>query len=295
MNNFSRAHISSKNKPGILYVVATPIGNLDDLSSRACATLSQVHCIACEDTRRTRKLCAAFGISTPLFSYYREKEQERSELLIERLLKGEHLALVTDAGTPGLSDPGAILVQKARRNGIPIRAVAGPSALTAALSIAGIQQGMFLFAGFPPAKKSTRIKWLQTIKNLPYPIVFYESPHRIHQSLEDMLTAFGDRWGQLFRELTKIHEECIAGSLSLLIKKTRSPIKGELVLILSGAEEIRAPKPENLDDLVRWYKNKHQASLRDTVQAISRDLGIPRSQVYQQVLQVWETIDPANI
>ncbi len=290
MKNMQDNQIPGKSAPGTLYVVATPIGNLDDMSKRACSTLSQVDYIACEDTRHTRKLCSAFGISTPLLSYYREKEQERSELLIEHLLQGKQVALVSDAGTPGLSDPGAILVRKARKQGIPIQAIAGPSALAAALSIAGIAEGTFLFAGFPPSKRSARKKWLKDFKTLPYPIIFYESPHRIHTTLKDIFQIFGERRALLFRELTKIHEECLEGELSQLIDMTSGTVKGELVLIIEGAESSHESKPDNLEELVRWYKTKHQASLRDTAKAISRDLNLPRSQVYQQILELWDTI-----
>ncbi|WP_028581983.1 16S rRNA (cytidine(1402)-2'-O)-methyltransferase [Desulfogranum japonicum] len=282
--------ITKSGSPGTLYIVATPIGNLDDLSKRACATLAEVDLIACEDTRHTRKLCSAFGISTPLFSYYREKEQERSEVLIGRLLEGEHIALVSDAGTPGLSDPGAVLVKKARNMGVPIRAIAGPSALAAALSVAGLTDTSFLFAGFPPSKKSTRRGWLSAFTNLPYPIIFYESPHRINNTLKDILQIFGERQALLFRELTKIHEECLHGALSELIEKTSGTVKGELVVIVEGAVATQEPKPDNLEQLVKWYKAEQQASLRDTVQAISQDLNLPRSQVYQQVLTLWENI-----
>jgi 16S rRNA (cytidine1402-2'-O)-methyltransferase len=175
MNTFKRNQATAT-QPGRLYVVGTPIGNLGDISARAIDTLCSVGLIACEDTRHTRNLCRHLNIATPLVSYFREKEQSKSEQLVEQLLGGQDIALVSDAGTPGLSDPGAVLVRKARDAGIEIISVPGPSALAAALSIAGLNQTSFFFGGFPPANKNERKLWLRQLSPLPCPLVFYEAP-----------------------------------------------------------------------------------------------------------------------
>lgn len=273
---------------GQLYVVATPIGNLGDLSRRVIETLSEVDLIACEDTRHTKNLCRHLNISTPLTSYYREKEQEKSERLVRMLQEGKKIALVSDAGTPAISDPGAILVIKAREAGIKIFAVPGPSALTTALSIAGLRQTNFFFGGFLPANKTERQKFLRSISTLPYSLVFYESPHRIGATLSDMEFVFGDRQAQMFRELTKIYEECLQGSLSYLHDHVKTGIKGELVLIVQGAEERQAEKPDNIEDLLLWFRDELHSSLKNAVRTVASDLDLPRSQVYKTALSVWK-------
>ncbi|MBM9510758.1 16S rRNA (cytidine(1402)-2'-O)-methyltransferase [Desulfogranum marinum] len=281
-------HLPTNKAPsGQLYVVATPIGNLGEMSKRACEILHSVDVIACEDTRHTKKLCSAFGIATPLTSYYREKEQQKSDQLVNQLLNGKNIALVSDAGTPGLSDPGAILVKKARNAGIPVSAVAGPSALAAALSISGITETGFFFAGFLPAKSSERRQILKSLRPLPYPLVFYASPHKIQTILRDLLTVLGNRDAQLIRELTKIHEECREGTLNQLVESVAKGVKGELVLIVQGAAAPHQEKPDNLHELVTWYRDEQNATLKDTVRHISGDLDLPRSAVYKEVLALW--------
>lgn len=277
----------NKTSPGQLHVVATPIGNLGEMSKRACDVLQSVDVIACEDTRHTRKLCSTFGIATPLTSYYREKEQQKSDQLINQLLDGKNLALVSDAGTPGLSDPGAILVKKARSAGISVSAVGGPSALAAALSISGITETGFFFAGFLPAKSSERLQLIKNLRPLPWPLVFYASPHKIQATLKDLLKVLGNRDAQLMRELTKIHEECREGTLTNLLESVTKGVKGELVLIVQGAAAPLQEKPGNLKELVTWYRDELNASLKDTVRNISGDLDIGRSAVYKEVLALW--------
>lgn len=278
---------STASQTGRLYVVATPIGNLGDISPRAIETLRTADCIACEDTRHTKNLCRHLDIATPLVSYYREKEQSKSEQLINQLLNGKNIALVSDAGTPGLSDPGAILVRKARKCGIEVIAIAGPSALAAAVSIAGLEQNSFFFGGFPPANKNERKEWLRQLAPFPFPLIFYEAPHRIAASLQDMAEQLGNRHALLVRELTKIHEECTEDTLLGLLNRVRPGVKGELVLIIQGAERT-SPRPDNLEDLLLWYRDEIRATLKDAVGNIARDLDLPRSQVYKQALQVWK-------
>ncbi|MGD9950820.1 MAG: 16S rRNA (cytidine(1402)-2'-O)-methyltransferase [Desulfobulbus sp.] len=268
-------------------MVATPIGNLGDISLRAIETLRSVDLIACEDTRHTKNLCRHLDIATPLVSYFREKEQSKSEQLIDQLLKGKNIALVSDAGTPGISDPGAVLVRKARNAGIEIFAIAGPSALAAALSIAGLEQTSFYFGGFLPSNKNERKERLRQLSLLPCPLVFYEAPHRIAASILDMANLLGSRKALLFRELTKIHEECVEDTLLGLHDRVASGVKGEIVIIIQGAE-LTAPKPDNLEALLLWYRDEIKATLKDAVGNIARDLDLPRSQVYKQALHVWK-------
>jgi 16S rRNA (cytidine1402-2'-O)-methyltransferase len=254
---------------------------------RAVETLRSVGLIACEDTRHTKNLCRHFDIPTPLVSYFREREHSKAEQLVEQLLGGKDIALVSDAGTPGLSDPGAVLVRKARDAGLEVIAVAGPSALAAALSIAGLEQTSFFFGGFPPANKNERKQWFRQLSTLPFPLIFYEAPHRIAASLQDMVEQLGNRPALLFRELTKIHEECLTDTLAGLVERVGSGVKGELVLIVDGAQ-LAAPKPDNLEGLLLWYRDEMQATLKDAVGNIARDLDLPRSQVYKLALQVWK-------
>lgn len=281
----------SSSPQGTLYIVATPIGNLGDFSRRALDTLTSVDLIACEDTRHTLKLCRHFQISTPLISYYREIENEKSEHLVQLLREGKRIALVSDAGTPGLADPGAVLVSKARSAGISILAIPGPSALSTALSVAGIKQSCFFFGGFPPAKTTGRQQFFRSLSALPYPLVFLEAPHRIYLTLIDLHQILGDRTALLFRELTKIHEQCLEGPLSTLISRVEQGTKGELVLIVYGAIPPSVDRPENLDDLILWYRDVMEMSLKDAVSNIAHNLGTPRSQVYKRALTLWDPPD----
>lgn len=274
---------------GTLYVVATPIGNLGDLSNRALETLNTVDLIACEDTRHTRKLCTRFKISTPLTSYYREKEQEKACHLIQQLQLGKDIALVSDAGTPGVSDPGAVLVDKARKADVDVRAVAGPSALAAALSISGLAEPEFFFGGFLPVKKNARQHYLQNLRSLPFPLIFYESPHRVRVALQAIHKVLGDRPVQLFRELTKIHEQCIEGTVSEVLDSIPKKVKGELVLIVRGVPGKFTEKPQNLEELLLWYRDQQQSSLKDASRQIASDLDLPRSEVYKKALSLWKS------
>ncbi|CAK8715122.1 Ribosomal RNA small subunit methyltransferase I [Candidatus Electronema halotolerans] len=282
--------MNPEKQSGLLHIVATPIGNLGDVSQRLRETLAAADLIACEDTRRTRKLLSHLNIRAKLISCRRENEQEQAAALVARLLAGENVALVSDAGTPGLSDPGAVLVQAARAAGIAVVPVAGPSALAAALSVAGLTGTDFYFGGFPAAKKSERRKQFAVLKTLPCPLIFYEAPHRIEAALQDCLEIFGDRQAQLFRELTKLHEEHLAGPLSALLEQLRGRARGELVLIISGNETAPdSGKPDNLDELILWHREQG-SSLKDAARQIAADLDLPRSQVYQRALALYARI-----
>lgn len=276
------------NTVGTLYVVATPIGNLEDITLRALRILKEVDLIAAEDTRHTKHLLNHFDIHTPLISYYREKEAERSEELVQKLLSGETIALVSDAGTPGISDPGAVLVKKARAAGITIVPLPGPSALTTALSAAGITDGTFLFLGFPPAKKGQRQKLLSTFVESPWALVFYESPHRIDALLADVLAILGDRQAFWARELSKVYEDLQAGFISQLLElASGKKNRGEFVLIIQPGSCEEENKGENLEEILLWYQENTELSLKDVSRRIAKDLGLSRSQVYQKALEIW--------
>lgn len=276
-------------RPGTLYVVATPIGNLEDITLRALRVLREVDLIAAEDTRHTRKLLSHFDIHTPLLSYYKEKEASRAREIVAELLVGRNVALVSDAGTPAISDPGTILVAGARAEGIVVVPVPGASALAAGLSVCGFAGTSHLFLGFLPARGPERRKLLRSLAATPYNIVFYESPRRIVASLGDCLEALGDRQAVVARELTKIHEEIVGGSLGSIIAglAERSEIKGECVVLLAGAQASEPPRAETLDELLLWYRDESGLSLKDAVQRLAGDLGLSRSEVYQQALRVW--------
>jgi len=276
--------------PGTLFVVATPIGNLEDITLRALRILREVDLIAAEDTRHTRKLLSHFEIHTPLISYYKEKEASRAQEIVARLLSGAQVALVSDAGTPGISDPGGILVQSAQAHGISVVPVPGVSALATLLSVAGLTEPSHLFLGFLPAKGTERRKLLRGLKNDVHPLVFYESPRRIIACLGDCLAELGDRRAVIGRELTKVHEEIGSGELAQLLAgyKAKEAIKGEFVVLVEGVRASASQRPDNLEDLLRWYRGQDGVSLKDAVANIAKDLDLSRSEVYQKALAVWK-------
>ncbi len=278
---------STSAKTGTLYIVATPIGNLEDITLRATRILKEADYIAAEDTRHTKKLLNHFGIDTNLISYYREQEQQRAEQIVRFLEEGQDVAIVTDAGTPAISDPGTVVVRKARDRGLQIVPIPGPSALTAALSCAGIEEKAIMFHGFAPAKKTQRRKLLQTLIHADYFAVFYESPHRIEGFLQDAITTLGDRQIFMARELTKNFEELQQTSLSELIEITSSrKSRGEHVLILAPADAVPSQEMD-IDELILWYRDHSSLSLKDSCKTLAADLGVSRSKLYKRALQLW--------
>ncbi|HBT97502.1 MAG TPA: 16S rRNA (cytidine(1402)-2'-O)-methyltransferase [Desulfobulbaceae bacterium] len=276
---------------GTLYIVATPIGNLEDLTFRAARILAEVNVIAAEDTRHSRNLLRHYGISTPLISYYRERENSRAKELVARLLAGESIAIVSDAGTPGIADPGAALVRKARAAGIAVVPIPGASALTAAVSVAGFTSSEFLFLGFPPAKSGSRRKWLETLTIYPWPLVMYESPRRVADLLTDMLKLWGDRPAMLARELTKTFEETAQSTLSSLLGHDITLAqRGEYVVIVWP---MVAPDKggDDVDGLLRWYRDQGEVSLKDACHRLAADLNLPRTEIYQRALTIWREKD----
>lgn len=279
--------MTAAKKSGTLFIVPTPIGNLEDITLRALRTLKEVDLIAAEDTRHTRQLLNHFGIPTPLISYYREKENERSEEIVLRLQEGKNVALVSDAGTPGISDPGAIVVRQAHANGITVVPLPGASALTTALSGSGIIASGFLFQGFLPAKSGQRRKALASLAACEYPVIVYESPRRIDALLADALELMGDRQAFWARELTKAFEDLQSGMLSDLLEKSKDGRnRGEFVLVICPGEKEEV-KGQTLEELILWYRDNSELSLKDVSRRLAADLGVSRSQIYQQALALW--------
>ncbi len=228
--------------PRTLYVVATPIGNLEDLTLRALRVLKEVDLIACEDTRRTRQLLARYGISTPVTSYFEHNKLRKGEVLLRHLREGRSVALVTDAGTPGISDPGFLLVKQARAAGVRVVPVPGPSAVVAALSAAGLPADRFLFEGFLPARPGRRLARLRALRELEIPIVLYEAPHRLLKTLAAIAEVFGEVPLVVARELTKQFEEIRVGSpAEHLVYFENRAIKGEFTIIVSPPSPLSSP------------------------------------------------------
>jgi 16S rRNA (cytidine1402-2'-O)-methyltransferase len=223
---------------GTLFVVATPIGNLRDITARALEVLNQVDLIACEDTRQTVKLLNHFHIQKPLTSCHDFNEEKKAEELVQKLTGEMNVAIVSDAGTPAISDPGYRLVRICRERGIPVIAIPGPNAAIAALSASGLPSDEFMFVGFLPSTKNARKQKLTSVMNVTATLVFYEAPHRINEVLEDMQEILGDREVSIGRELTKIHEEHLFGRLSVVRPKIKA--LGEFVIVVSGATVFRA-------------------------------------------------------
>lgn len=278
---------------GLLYVVATPIGNLEDITLRALRILAEVSQIACEDTRQTRKLLTHFKINTPLTSYYRGQEVSRAAQIIAALKAGRDVALVSDAGVPCISDPGYILVREARQAGIKVTPIPGPSALTTAISMAGMEAENFLFCGFLPPRNNERRKTLRLLASEPALLVFYESPHRLLKTLSDCRDILGDRPAALCKELTKIYEHCRRGRLTDIIAVLRDlpRVRGEYVLLIEGRADL-PPQPESDDiiELLTWHRQTG-VSLKDAVRRLAADLGLSRSKVYTQALDIWKNHD----
>jgi len=288
-NKKAKAAPSSVSGTGTLYVVATPIGNLEDITLRALRILGEVDLIAAEDTRHTRKLLSRFAISTPTVSYYKDREQERAAAVIRKLLDGQNVALVSDAGTPGVSDPGSILVRQANQNHIDVIPIPGPSSLTTALSIAGLADNTFVFLGFAPARKKLRQDLLRSLAEEKKHMVFFEAPHRMEKFLHDCLEVLGDRQVFWCRELTKMHEELTHSTLAFLVKTvSEKKVKGESVLIIAGAAEAPDITESQIEEILTEYKKSGNKTLKDAVQCITGEYNLSRSSVYEQALRVWK-------
>lgn len=269
---------------GILYLVATPIGNLSDITYRAIETLKNVDLIAAEDTRQTLKLLNYYQISKPLVSYYRHNEDVKSKKLIEELLNGKDIALVSDAGTPGISDPGEELIKEAIKNNIKIVPIPGACAFVNALIISGLNTKSFGFYGFLPMNTKNRKEKLEEISKENKTVILYEAPHKIKSTLEDLYSSLGDINCVIARELTKIHEECSRGTLSEMIEKFNQP-KGEFVIILDLNNNIKEKEETNLtiDELYETYA-KQGLDKKEIIKKIAKDKKVAKNEIYQYFL-----------
>lgn len=279
----------TSSSPGILFVVPTPIGNLEDITLRATRVLAEVDLIAAEDTRHTRKLLSHLGITTPLQSNYRGQEAKQGQRLLAELENGKNVALVSDAGTPAISDPGTRLVRLCHEHGIQVTPLPGPSAVTALVSASGLADDGYTFIGFLPSKKGQRCKVLQSHLYDVLPFVLYESPRRILKTLADIVEILGDREICLGREISKIHEEIVFDTASSLQEKlsARPSIKGEIVMIVEGSKEVVAVSKDDIPELLASMRTQG-VSMKDAVRKISHDLGESRSEVYKIGLKVWK-------
>jgi len=272
---------------GTLYIVATPIGNLEDITFRAVRILKEVDLIAAEDTRHSRKLLTHFGISRPLTSYFDHNQQVKGGLILEKLREGLSVALISDAGTPCISDPGYQLVRDAAAEGITVVPLPGPSATVSALSASGLPTDSFAFEGFLPSKRGKRLEKLQAVAGERRVLIFYESPNRLIATLEDMLEVLGNRRAVVARELTKIHEEFARGSICDILASYRERIvKGEVVILVDQPQEEASPvAAESIDDLLRELLAQG-LSLKDAVKQAAAESGMARSEVYQLALRL---------
>ncbi len=289
--------------PGYLYIVATPIGNLEDITLRAIRILKEVDFIAAEDTRHTQKLLSHFDIHKNLTSYHDHNKEEKAPVIVTRLLEGQSAALVSDAGTPGISDPGYFLINTAIENRIPVIPIPGPTAAIAALSISGLPTDAFVFEGFLPSKRSQKLSRLELLKSEPHTIILYEAPHKIFNTLQDIREVMGERRVSLSRELTKIHEKTMRGNISDIIKAVESisgasggdtgpppqgssaGIRGEITLVIEGlaGEPAQAPSADPLailEDLMREGFSRKTASAE-----AARITGMSRKEIYNASLK----------
>jgi 16S rRNA (cytidine1402-2'-O)-methyltransferase len=273
---------------GKLYIVSTPIGNLEDITNRAVRTLKEVDIIACEDTRVTKKLLNYLSVTKPLQSYHEHNETEKSIEVVNELLKGKNIALVSDAGTPGISDPGYRLIKLASESGIEVLTIPGPCAAISALSISGLPTSSFTFIGFAPRTEKKRKDFLEEIKNYPQTNIFYESPYRALKTLKSIQQVFGDRNCSVSRELTKIYEETIRGKLSEVISilEKKEKIKGEFTIVVEGHNTNFSNTQIDIEPELIKLK-KQGKSLKEAVKEICGIYKAQKNEVYKTALKIW--------
>jgi 16S rRNA (cytidine1402-2'-O)-methyltransferase len=274
------------NKQGVLYVVATPIGNLEDITYRAVRILKEAGLIACEDTRQTRKLLDRYGIATPTTSYHEHNEAACAEVLVRKLEEGLTIAQVSDAGMPGISDPGYRVIKLAIERGITVVPVPGPSALITALVGSGLPTDAFEFLGFLPAKSGQRRTMLESLREIRQTVVVYEAPHRIREALEDTIAALGpDRPVVVARELTKVHEEFIRGTAAQILSEIRGrELKGEITLLIGPGQTQPEREPQldlagRLHAIMKEQKLDEKAALK----VLAKECGLSKSEVYREL------------
>ena len=272
---------------GVLYLVATPIGNLSDMSERALKVLSEVDIVAAEDTRNSGKLLAYFGISKPMISYFEHNKRERGEAILEKLKSGLSVALVTDAGTPAISDPGEDLVRLCAENGVTVTSIPGCSAVVNALALSALPTGRFCFEGFLSTNKNERFDRLNEIKNDTRTTIFYEAPHKLLKTLEDLYSVFGDRKIALCRELTKLNEEIMRTTIGGAIEhyQANSP-RGEYVLVVEGCDKSMASDAfwtnMSVEEHVNFYVAEGLKKM-DAIKSVAKDRDVPKNEIYKIV------------
>jgi 16S rRNA (cytidine1402-2'-O)-methyltransferase len=288
--------IAGQGRPGTLYVVSTPIGNLEDITLRALRVLKEVDLIAAESVDHTRALCRHFGIETKLTGYNQHNQGVKGPGLIRRLQGGASVALVTNAGTPGVSDPGVLLARQAGEAGIPISAVPGPSAVTAALSVSGMRGERFVFAGFlsnRPGKRRAELKELVSEKRT---LIFFEAPHRIEEMLRDLLDILGNRSMVLLREISKIHEEVIHGRADSVMKALEGRVRGEFTVVVEGGKDDGAESivDERVKKTIVKLMSKNIMSVKDIAQVIAEGEGVPWRKIYRACLAIQREEEPST-
>ena len=271
---------------GILYLVATPIGNLEDITLRALRILKEVDLIAAEDTRHTLKLLNHFEINKPLISYHRHNEEIKKDILIEKLKNGQNIALVTDAGTPGISDPGEVIVKEAIKNNIQIFAIPGACAAINALICSGLDTKEFVFIGFLPLNKKLRKEKLNEIKNETKTLILYEAPHKLNDTLQDLKNILENRKIVLAREQKKIHEEFIRGDINYIIERNNN-LKGEMILIIEGTQKKEEEVFLNNLSLEEHYMYYEKMGLnkKDIIKKIAKDRGVNKNDIYMNFVK----------
>lgn len=273
---------------GRLVVVGTPIGNLGDLSPRASEAMAQADFIAAEDTRVTLKLLNHLGIKKPMVSYFEHNKRERGEMICARIQQGETCVLVSDAGMPAISDPGEQLVSQCAEKGIPVTVVPGPSAVVSALAVSGLPTGRFTFEGFLSMNKKSRREHLEQVAGETRTMVFYEAPHKISNTLKDMLECWGDRRIAIVRELTKVHEEVIRTTLSEAARRyAEEAARGEMVLVIEGAPQNQGEEictPEQAVALAKNYMEEGCAA-SEAARKAAKDTGIKKGEIYRRLME----------
>ncbi len=271
---------------GNIYLVATPIGNLEDITLRALRILKEVDLIAAEDTRNTLKLLNHFEISKPLISYHRHNEEFKVEGLIEKVKNGENIAIVSDAGTPGISDPGEVIVKKAIENNINVIPIPGACAAINAIIASGLDTKEFTFIGFLPLNKKTRKEKLQEIKKESKTIILYEAPHKLKNTLQDLKEIVENRKIVLAREITKIHEEFMRGNIEEIIQKSEN-LKGEMIILIEGAENKEQEIELNNLSLEEHYKYYEAQGFdkKEIIKKISKDRGVNKNEIYMHFIE----------
>ena len=270
---------------GKLYIVATPVGNLEDITLRALRTLKEVDLIAAEDTRHSLKLLNHYGIAKPLISYWSEKEKIKAIEILGKLHSGLSVALISDAGTPGISDPGAVLIKRAVEEKIDIIPIPGPSAFISALSVSGLPTDEFTFLGFLPSKGGQRQKRLNELKHETRTLIFYEAPHRLVQALSDMAEILGERRAALAKEITKFHEEVLRGTIAEVIQALESRmIAGEYVIIVEGFHKERLTIDEALCEVNSLMKKG--LGRKEAVKMVAEGYGISKKELYDKSLSL---------